>query len=63
MTAVTSLFGTSSVVVGDRFVRGAAVTEIPVPGDMQEGGPRRSAEESWWDEGVRKDWAERGYGA
>lgn len=41
MTAATSLFSTSSVEVGERFVRDAAVTEVPVPGDVQEGGPRR----------------------
>lgn len=63
-TAVTPLFSTSSVEVGDRVVRGAAVTEVPVPGDVQEGEPRRrSAEERWWDEGMRKDRAEHGYGA
>lgn len=63
MTAVTSLLSTSSVEVGDRFVRGAAVTDIPVPGDVQERGPRsRSAEESWWDEGLRKDRPDHGYG-
>lgn len=64
MIAASSLFSTSSVEVGERFVRDAAVTEVPVAGNVQEGGPRRrSAEESWWDEGMRKDRAEHGYGA
>lgn len=64
MMAVTSLLSTSSVKVGDRFVRGAAARDVPVPGDMQEREPRRkSAEESWWDEGMRKDRPDRGNGA
>lgn len=50
--------------VGDRILRDAAMTEVPVPGDAQEQGPgRRTAEETWWDRGLRKDWAGHGYGA
>lgn len=38
----------TAVELRDRFVRNAAVTEVPVPGDLQEGGPgRRTAEETW----------------
>lgn len=49
--------------VGDRFVRDAAMTEEPIPGDAQEWGPgRRTTEEILWDGGVRKDGAEHGYG-
>lgn len=38
----------TAVELRDRFVRNAAVTEVPVLGDLQEGGPgRRTAEETW----------------
>lgn len=60
MNAVISLFSISSVEVGDRFFRDAAVTEVPIPG---QGPRRRTAEENWWDGGVRKNGAEHGCGA